>query len=258
MTTLMKLGGAVCTAPDTLDAIANAWHATDHADTWVLVHGGGPQLDAALRAVDGEPVKVDGLRVTSPAAAEAVRETLDAVGAEMAEGLTARGVPVRHVRASEKRLHAVPKDSTGLPLGRVGTATDFHVAGLDGPGVLVVSPVGFDAEGPLNVNADEAALAVAKALGVQRLVLATDVPHVLDGDGAPVPFLDPHGVLDLIGSGAARGGMVPKLRNAVLAVESGVHEVTIGTVAAAWDGGGTRVRLVEEPSEPVVAGGAAA
>lgn len=249
----MKLGGAVCTAPDTLDAIAKAWHATDGAGTWVLVHGGGPQLDAALRAVDGEPVKVDGLRVTSRAAAEAVHETLDAVGAAMTAGLARRGLPVRHVAATEKRLHAVSKDSKGLPLGRVGTATDFHVAGLDGPGVLVVSPVGFDAEGPLNVNADEAALAVAKALGVQRLVLVTDVPHVLDGDRQPVLFLTPHGVFDLIHGGAARGGMVPKLRNAVLALESGVHEVTIGTVASAWDGGGTRLRLVEEPAEPVVA-----
>lgn len=250
MTILKKLGGAVCTAPHTLDALADAWNDTAPGEIWVLVHGGGPQLDAALRDLEGEPTKVDGLRVTSPRAAGVVQDTLDQVGETMVAGLVERGVPAVHVPTDQKRLHAVVKDDR---LGRVGTATGFHAKGLEGPGVLVITPVGFDAQGPLNVNADEAALAVAKALGVRRLILATDVPHVRDGAGQAVGFLTPHGVFDLIDSGAAQGGMVPKLRNAVLALESGVHEVVISTLGRASNGGGTRIRLVKERTEPVVA-----
>ncbi len=240
MTTLLKLGGAVCTAPATLDELADAWiKRARPTTTWIVVHGGGPQLDAALIAVDGPPVKVDGLRITSEKAAGIVQQVLDNIGREMTTGLAARGVPVQHIASTQKRLHAVIKDSR-IPLGRVGSATHFDTKDLPN-GILVVSPVGFDAMGPLNVNADEAALAVARSLGVDRLVLATDVPHVRDAEGKPVATTDVAGVHKLLSSGAANGGMVPKLHNALQAVESGVYEAIIGTLAAAWDGSGTHI-----------------
>lgn len=240
MTTLLKLGGAVCTLPETLDQLAHAWnHRTDHAESWIIVHGGGPQLDQALLAIEGPPVKVDGLRVTSTKGADVVLAVLGQVGQSMAEGLLHRGLPVHHVSALERRLEAVIKNGP-LPLGRVGSATRFDASGLPG-GILIVTPVGFDSEGPLNVNADEAALAVARAFQANRLMLATDVPFVRDGAGASLVAIDLEGAETLLSSGAVQGGMIPKLRTAMKALESGFSEAIIGDLSAMWTDSGTRI-----------------
>jgi acetylglutamate kinase len=244
---VVKIGGAVCAEPTTLAAFAAAWRGRgSDAPPIILVHGGGPQLDKALLAL-GEPVvKVNGLRVTSPTAAGTVRETMDGIGAEVAAGLREHGLPAIHIPATKRLLAAeVKKLPDGADLGRVGTVRAFDAAALEAmltPGQLaVVTPVGWDDDGPLNVNADEGASSVARALHAQRLVLATDVAYVLDAAGNPVQTLDGDGVREFLTGPAAKGGMVPKLRAALEALDTGVHEVCIGKLEGAWSGTGTRI-----------------
>jgi len=243
---VVKLGGAVCGDPATLSAFADAWRARlDGAPSCVLVHGGGPQLDAALLAL-GEPItKVQGLRVTSPAAASVVLRVLDATGAALARSLRDHGLPAVHVPAALRLMAATRKALPGAESGRVGTVRAFDAAALrrcvPPGGLAVVTPVGWDAAGPLNVNADEGAAAVATALGASRLVLATDVAHVVDERGRPVVAMDSQAALTFLSGAAAHGGMLPKLQAALDALTAGVQEVTIGRLEAAWAGVGTRI-----------------
>lgn len=242
-----KIGGAQCANPETLDALSRSWRNRSDDATWIIVHGAGPQLNIALQQAVGEPRRVQGLRVTPPAAADVVRKQMDLVGAELAAGLRARGIPTRHVSASDKRLKAVPKSApNGEDLGRVGTATQFDRSDLDtGAEVLVVTPVGWDAEGPLNVNADEGALAVAQAFDTKRLVLLTDVEGVLCSQGHPIAALTPRSARELVAAGVAKGGMIPKIENALEALQSGIPEVRIGDVEALVEGGTAILEPIE-------------
>lgn len=195
-----------------------------------IVHGGGPQLDEALARL-GEPVAHrQGLRVTSRQQAGIVQATLETVGAELSDGLAAAGIPATHVSSLEQRLVAKIKHlDDGTTLGRVGTPVAFRTSrlGLDGS-VPVITPVGHDASGPLNVNADEAAAAVASATGSSALVLATGVPGVLDADGDPLASLTPAEAAGLLEDGTAAGGMQPKLEAAITALGAGVDTVHVG------------------------------
>lgn len=238
---VIKIGGAVCKDDDVIARLADAWkHRPDNGD-WMILHGGGPQLTTALADLGEAPRRVDGLRVTSRRAAEVVAKTLDDVGDALARRLHAAGVPVRRVRGDDERFAAVPKDHPTEDLGRVGTVTHFN--GKDLPrGVLVVTPVGWDAEGPLNINADEGALAAATSVCAERLVLVTDVPAVRGSNGHGLPLLMPAEVELLLANGTARGGMVPKLRNALDALRLGVQEVAIGDLSLLADHrAGTRI-----------------
>ncbi len=236
---VIKTGGAVLARPDAQQTIARAWNERPEGEEWILVHGGGPQLDQALRAVQGPPKKVNGLRVTSEAGAEAVRRTMSILGADLAAGLRRAGVPAQQVSPDHQVMVAVPKTVSDGDLGRVGTVTSVRAQAiqelLDDGKLPVVTPVGWDAEGPLNVNADEGASVTAMSLGADRLVLATDVDAVLDGDGQSITALDPHQAKRLMDTGVAEGGMHAKLDQARGAIEAGVPEVRIGDIASAWD-----------------------
>lgn len=239
-TIVLKLGGAVCLRPDTLEALTHGLQKMlDAGYQPVLVHGGGPQLDKAIQAL-GEPVvKHKGLRYTSKAAAAVVARELDAIGAELTSALKRGGVPAVHLGTGLKIVKARPKRlPDGYDLGRVGTFFALD-AGLvrqatatcsdARPCIPVITPVGFDAEGPLNVNADEAAASIAAALGADRLFLGTDVPNIRDLDGEPVHDIDEAEAAALIIDGAAEGGMIPKLMSALSALESGVTDVLVTT-----------------------------
>lgn len=240
---LLKLSGSLLNEK-TIRTVARAWrraHKLGLDEPWVIVHGAGPQLDMALHALEGAPKRVEGLRVTSEAAADVVRATLEWVGADLTQQLNAAGAPAKHVSAMDGRFTGVVKDER---LGRVGTPTGFDASGL-GPGLWVVTPVGWDALGPLNINADEGALAVAVAMGTKRMVLATEVPGVLDAAGRLMPELDRAKIQQLLDDGTAANGMRPKLRAALDAFEAGVPEIVIGPVATAWGPGGTRLCAIE-------------
>lgn len=233
VTVVLKLGGAVCLEPTTVQAVAQEIQQLQAAGhTAVLVHGGGPQLDKALAALGETVQKIDGLRVTSKPAAKVVLDVMDDIGRELARQLNAAGVKAHHVPAVAEGFQATPKRSDKGDLGRVGTVSRFaavqRVAGAQA--VAVVTPVGFDAQGPLNVNADEGAAAVATALRAKWLVLATDVAAVRGAEGEPLSRLTPKSARKLIAENTASGGMIPKLTSAVAALSGGVSKVLVTKV----------------------------
>ena len=138
-------------------------------------------------------------------------------------------------------------------VGRVVSARPEIIRVLHGAGLLpVVAPVALDRDGAVcNVNADEAAGGLAAAL-TARLVLLTDTPGVLDREGRTIAALDEPAAEALIGDGVIAGGMIPKVRGALVALQAGVPEVVIadgrgrsalGDALGVVDGPATATRL---------------
>jgi acetylglutamate kinase len=119
--------------------------------------------------------------------------------------------------------------------------------------IPVVSPLGRDADDPqgggLNVNGDDAAAAIAAALGADELLLVADVPGVLEASGTVIPEFDSLAAQALVASGVAKGGMAAKLEAGALALRGGVRRVRIGNLHAITDASaGTSLTLSHVPA----------
>jgi acetylglutamate kinase len=167
------------------------------------------------------PSFVDGRRVKSAEVLEVVRESLAAVNDEVCSALGAAAEPLW---GDVIGLRARRVEVLGLVGDPEPSAPPAILAALRAGRVPVVAPL---AEGPLNVNADEAAAALAVGLGAGRILFVTDVPGVLV-DGATVDELAVDEATAGLESGRFEGGIVPKLTAAVVAVRGGVR-ATIGT-----------------------------
>jgi acetylglutamate kinase len=208
---VVKLGGGV--------AAASACRALDlfrAGHEVVVVHGAGPQISAELRRCGIPAEFVRGRRVTSPAALAVVRESLIAVGVEVSAALGPAALPLV---GDEIGLEARPLPELGL----VGDPLPCRPAGIEealaARRIPVVAPL---AVGPLNVNADEAASALAVGLEADRIVFVTDVPGVFV-DGAVADRIEACRADSLLAAGAFEGGIVPKLLAAVRAARLGIH-----------------------------------
>jgi acetylglutamate kinase len=218
---VLKLGGRIAAA-----AAVRALDFVRAGDEVVVVHGAGPQITAELRQ-KGIPVEfVNGRRVTCPRTLAVVRSSLLAVGAEVSAAL---GPAAQPLVGDEIGLAARP-----LPgLGHVGEPLPCRPAAVEAAladgRIPVVAPI---AVGPLNVNADEAATALAVGLGAARIVFVSDVPGVFV-EGALAERIDADQAEGLLGSGALEGGIVPKLLAAVRAARLGVRaEIGVTEVLA--------------------------
>jgi acetylglutamate kinase len=165
----------------------------------------------------GLPVSfVGGRRVTDASALAVVRESFTRVNAELCVAL---GPGAVGLMGDDIGLEATPVPELGLvgePLpARPAAVVDALAAGQ----TPVIAPM---ARGPLNVNADEAAWALAVGLGAQRLLFLTDVPGVLV-EGSLLPSIEADEADRLLDDGSFEGGIVPKLRAAVRAARSGLH-----------------------------------
>lgn len=219
-------------------------------DGVVVVHGGGSEITGWQERLGVPVVWREGLRVTTPEGMRVAAMVLSGwVNKRLVSALISAGRPAAGLSGEDGLLHAVPRD--GGRLGEVGEVVAVGQAPLRallGAGILpVVSPVSRGPEGrPLNVNADEAALALAVGLGARRLLLISDVPGVVV-NGRVLPALDAVGAAGLLERGAVDGGMAVKVRQALEAARAGV-EVWIGDAsllssgAGAGGGSGTTVR----------------
>ena len=200
----------------------------------VLVHGGGKHITALLKKLDVPTTFVDGYRVTDEATLDCAEMALSAqVNKDIVRELAARGVTAVGISGKDGGL--ITAGLKNEALGRVGEITKVDpkvlTTLLDGGFVPVVSPISMGEDGgTLNVNADDAARAVAEALGAHRLIFLTDIAGVLidsHNDKTWVPRMDVKRAEELIASGLIAGGMVPKVRGCIHAVENGVGEVSI-------------------------------
>lgn len=195
----------------------------------VVVHGGGAQVTAALAAAGIQAQFVNGLRVTDERTLSVAEPVFAHIGKTLAHALSLAGAPALALTGRDALVvQATIKDAA---LGRVGTVTKVDadlLRHLAFNGITpVVGPIAVDETGPLNVNADEVASAVAKAMGARELLLVTDVPAVRNAHGKPIPVLHPEGAKVLIETGAATGGMVPKIQGALDALTAGVGRVRV-------------------------------
>ncbi len=207
---VVKVGGAV--AAESVDRILGL---REEGHELIVVHGAGPQITEEMNR-RGIPVEfVNGRRRTSRAALEVVRESMAEVNAALCEALGEISVSVFGDQAG---LYAVPVQ----PLGWVGEPLPCRpkqiLAAIAAGRVPVVAPL---AVGPLNVNADDAAAALALGLGARRLVFLTDVAGLFVDDEV-LTAIDVGRATRMLDAGEFEGGIVPKLRAAALAAGSGI------------------------------------
>lgn len=228
---VIKVGGRLCEERDSRMRLAQACAA--HVGPIVLVHGGGDAVSRVQRQMGLEPRFESGRRVTSDAEMAVVELVLGGdINPALVRALASAGrgaVGIAGTDAGTLRCARRPE------LGRVGApiAVDARLLRtlLEAGYTPVVSPVGLGPDNePLNVNADEAAAAIAAAIGAARLLLLSDVEGVRVEDAwqADVAVSE---IDSLVASGEVTRGMIPKLEAAALAVEGGVGEVRIAGFA---------------------------
>jgi acetylglutamate kinase len=232
----------------------------------VVVHGGGPQISRMLDKAGVKSTFVDGLRVTDEATMEVAEMVLSgAINKEIANWITLAGAEadVRGVGLSGKDARMITAEKVTrtrkdpdsnieqvVDLGFVGepTKVDPHIIQAlltsETDYIPVIAPIGVSTQGEtFNINADTVAGALAGALKAKRMLMLTDIKGVLDANGELIRQMTLEEARALIETGVATGGMIPKLENAIHAVESGVEAVVI------LDGRRPHAMLVELFSE---------
>lgn len=247
MTRVIKIGGNEMNTPGFLEELARqiALLKTSTHEPLVIVHGGGQEIATLQSRLGIEPVKVDGLRVTDAASLAVAQMVLSGhtnkaiVKAFLAVGLDAVGFS----GVDGGLLRCRKKHHPTTDLGLVGEIVTVRVDFLDhfaAQGIVpVISPISLGEDGQTyNVNADEAAGAIAQALPAQTLDFVSNVPGVLR-DGRLLSMLSPTQAETLISLGIIDGGMIPKVRTALDALGRGVPQVRIVNLGGLSDGGGT-------------------
>ena len=210
----------------------------------VVVHGGGPQINAMLKRLDVKSSFIDGLRVTDKTTVDVVEMVLAGTVNKYVSNLITRagalavgicgkdGGMIRARKLTRTRKDPGSHIEQVLDLGFVGEPEHIDVRvihALTGGGLVpVIAPVGVDAQGQTyNINADTVAAAIAGALNATRLLMLTDVPGVLDMNKNLIPELTLADVQARIADGTITGGMIPKVENCVEAVTLGVKGAVI-------------------------------
>jgi len=202
----------------------------------VIVHGGGKEISKWLQKVNIEAHFVNGFRFTDNATMEVVEMVLNKVNKELVQMIGELGMKAVGISGKDgSLLHCHKKDVDGGDIGFVGEVIevkpDIIFDLLEKDFVPVICPVGFDRDyTSYNVNADDAACAVAKALKADKLAFLTDVEGVykdFNDKESLIEKISVSEITELIEAGQMGGGMLPKLTSCVDAVKNGVSKVTI-------------------------------
>lgn len=252
-TTVVKVGGNDVDDPRWIGRLAERIAAAGAGV--LLVHGGGKEVSELQRTLGAEPEWHEGLRVTTPEALRAVAMVLSGVvNKRLVSALIGAGRPAAGISGEDgPTLEAVP--ALGGRLGRTGEIVSVRpelIRSLLEAGVTpVVSPVSRgDDGGALNVNADDAASAIASGLKADRFLMVSNVAGVLR-EGERIEAVTTEELEGLIRGGVASGGMVPKLRAAMRAAAAGIREVRIGDLELLTDpAAGTRIIATEPQAVP--------
>ncbi len=207
----------------------------------VVVHGGGPQIDEALKKIGKTGTFIQGMRVTDEETMEVVEWVL---GGEVqqdivmlinhfggqAVGLTGKDGGL--IRAKKMLVADESKPGGMIDLGFVGEIDAINPAVVkalqDDAFIPVISPIGFSEEGQAyNINADLVAGKMAEILHAEKLVMMTNIPGVMDKNGTLLTDLTAREIDGLFADGTISGGMLPKISSALDAAKSGVNSVHI-------------------------------
>jgi acetylglutamate kinase len=235
--TVVKLGGSTLGAHDT--SLRDIAAASRDGRRIVVVHGGGATIGAWLARMGIEATFVRGLRVTDAASLDVVVAVLAGiVNTQLVAELMALGARAIGLSGADGRMLQARRYDEELGfVGKIDAVDARPVVDLLERGyVPVVAPTAVEAGGTqlLNTNADTAAGEIAAALHATHLVFLTDVDAVLDAAKRPLAHLTPDEASALIASGAAAGGMIPKLEAAIRAAGAGcATRIVNGTAAGA-------------------------
>lgn len=197
----------------------------------VIVHGGGPMINAMLEKLDIRSEFVNGKRVTDQATVEVVEMVLSGtVNKRIVQAINAQGG--KAVGLSGKDANLVVCDQTNPDLGFVGSPNRVDPAILhtlfESNTIPVIAPLGAGREGEtFNINGDTMAGAIAGALSADRLLLLTDVSGVKNKGGEVLTEMTAQQIRDMTDEGTIAGGMIPKTETALHALEQGVRAVVI-------------------------------
>ena len=207
----------------------------------VVVHGGGPQIETALKRLGKEGKFIQGMRVTDAETMEVVEWVLggevqqDIVGLINQAGGKAVGLTGRDgglIRARKLKMVDTQDPTIEHDVGQVGDIEQIDPSVVkalqDDQFIPVVSPIGFGEQNEsYNINADVVAAKLATVLQAEKLLMLTNIPGVLDKAGALLPELTPRRIDELVQDGTISGGMLPKIAGALDAAKSGVNAVHI-------------------------------
>lgn len=210
----------------------------------IVVHGGGPQIEKVLKQMGIEPKFHHGLRITDSDTMDVVEMVLvgkvnkEIVGwinqhGGMAIGFSGKdGKLIEASKMDPQKVQKKRRTSELIDLGLVGVVKKINPESIlrmeDSLFIPVIAPVGVsDAGETLNINADYVAASVASAIKAEKLILMTDVEGVKNSEGALISNLTAKEIQTLIEKGIAKGGMIPKLKCALQALNDGVHTAHI-------------------------------
>ncbi|MEM6307087.1 MAG: acetylglutamate kinase [Pseudomonadota bacterium] len=229
---VIKLGGHAMGSDDAMDSFARDVVLMQQVGVNpVIVHGGGPMINAMLDKLDIKSDFVNGKRVTDAPTMEVVEMVLSGrVNKRIVQAINAQGG--KAVGLSGKDANLIICDETDPTLGYVGTPRDIDTDILEklfaADMIPVIAPLGAGDQGETyNINGDTAAGAIAGALGADRLLLLTDVSGVKDSDGNVLTELNTGQITAMINDGTIAGGMIPKTETALTAIQNGVRAVVI-------------------------------
>jgi acetylglutamate kinase len=226
----------------------------------VIVHGGGPAISEMLGRLGIESEFVNGLRKTDEATLDVV-EMVPAgrINKEIVRRIQSAGAKALGLSGTDGKLIQARPVANADEIGFVGDVTGVNaeiIEGIMAMGCIpVIAPIGIDDAGQrYNINADTAAGAVASQLGVDRMIVVTDVPGILrtiDGEKRVLPSVTTAEIDEMIATGEIYGGMIPKVKSAMQCIQGRVREVVIiggaepGVFARAVREGGVGTRIVK-------------
>lgn len=240
-TVVIKYGGSVLDAGAAGTVVEDVVLLKGAGVNPILVHGGGPEITRMLDRIGKQTEFVDGLRVTDAETMEIVEMVLAGrANKAMVTMIGAAGGSAVGLSGKDAGLLRARRVDGPVDLGLVGEVVEVRGEILstigDAGHVPVIASIGIGDDGAsLNLNADHAAGAVAAAVGASKLILLTDVPGVMRGEGAGATLLSVLTAAEarrLIADGTISRGMIPKVEAALLALERGVPSAhIIGTHA---------------------------
>ena len=202
----------------------------------IIVHGGGKEISKWVKLSGKEPEFYNGLRVTDKDTMEIAEMVLFKVNQELVAMMAQQGIKAVGLSGKDAEMMKVEKKEVlGKDLGYVGNVTEVNTdlleALIEDDFVPVISPIGLgeDYEG-YNINADDTACAIASALNAEKLVFLTDIEGVFidpEDKSTLISEIDLTQAHEFVDKGVVGGGMLPKLKNCIEAIENGVARVHI-------------------------------
>lgn len=234
-TVVVKYGGNSHSVGSALDSFANdiVFLRTVGINV-VVVHGGGPQVDEALKKYGVESERIDGLRVTTQEVLEIARMVfVGQIGRELVTAINKQGGNAVGTTGEDGKLMKVHQLDERL--GFVGVVDEINAGMIDNyfsEGIIpVIAPIGADDDSQsYNINADEAATAVAIGLKAKKIIFMSNIPGLLQDIHNPnsvISEISSKQAQELLDSGAISEGMIPKIRACVDAIDSGVSRAHI-------------------------------